>query len=330
MQHIPVVGCALWRGTLILKTLDMVPTVQTGSYHQQDLCLFTVGESLTGAGVRREVSGRQAEVSPWFTWGGLFQRALEWFVHTSRDSCVALHLGQCIRERWRDSGSSVHSVGRARVVSHPLVDVTSVCLPLTTLLPAHWPSLQAAFSHAVVSGQRPDGQMDGKVKTSYFKQTTPLCYQCFISKETKNKTCYCVTSRSFFSTSGRWQEILWCLDFPQHLSSAHLRPKWSLPLLPNPQKTDSAFLFVWLSFGWWVQEDTSLVRGGESGGCRAAGHVCAHLEVVLQKAGPCCFPTCMNSMARDSLTTRHDTPPSSNPPLWVHAQVIKLSGESTF
>lgn len=44
MQHIPVVSHGLWRGTFILKMLDMVPTVQTtGSYHRQDLCLFTVG-----------------------------------------------------------------------------------------------------------------------------------------------------------------------------------------------------------------------------------------------------------------------------------------------
>jgi len=51
MQHIPVVSHALWRGTCILKMLDVVPTIQTtGSYHQQDLCLFTVGKSLTGPG----------------------------------------------------------------------------------------------------------------------------------------------------------------------------------------------------------------------------------------------------------------------------------------
>jgi len=68
MQHIPVVGHALWRGTLILKMLDMVPTVQTGSYHRQDLCLFTVGESHEGTGGEGEVSGRQAEVPPRFRW----------------------------------------------------------------------------------------------------------------------------------------------------------------------------------------------------------------------------------------------------------------------
>lgn len=51
MQHIPVVSHALWRGTFILKMLDVVPTLQrTGSYHRQDLCLFTVGRGLTGPG----------------------------------------------------------------------------------------------------------------------------------------------------------------------------------------------------------------------------------------------------------------------------------------
>lgn len=51
MQHIPVVSHALWRGTFILKMLDVVSTIQTtGSYHRQDLCVFTVGKSLTGPG----------------------------------------------------------------------------------------------------------------------------------------------------------------------------------------------------------------------------------------------------------------------------------------
>lgn len=65
MQHIPVVSHALWRGTFILKMLDVVPTIQTpGSYHRQDSCLFTVGKSLTGLGNGwGEVSGKKAEVS---------------------------------------------------------------------------------------------------------------------------------------------------------------------------------------------------------------------------------------------------------------------------
>lgn len=70
MQHIPVVSHALWRGTFILKMLDMVPTIQTpGSYHRQDSCLFTVGKSLTGLGSRGgEVRGEEVEVSHWCQW----------------------------------------------------------------------------------------------------------------------------------------------------------------------------------------------------------------------------------------------------------------------
>lgn len=226
MQHIPVVGWALWRGTLILKMLDMVPTVQSGSYHQQDLCLFTVGESLTGAGGEEGGEWQTGWGFCWFTWGGMFQRALEWFVLTSRDSCVALHLGQCIRERWRDSGSSVHSVGRARIVSHPS--------NLSLFTPHHTPSsplTQPASCLFSCSCFWPKAWWtDGKVKTSYPKQTILLCYQCFISKfkQTKLNMLLCHI-RSFFSTSGQWREILWCLETPQHWSSPHLRPKWSLP-----------------------------------------------------------------------------------------------------
>jgi len=41
MQHIPVVSHVLWKGTLILKMMDVVPTIQTtGSYHRQDLCVY--------------------------------------------------------------------------------------------------------------------------------------------------------------------------------------------------------------------------------------------------------------------------------------------------
>lgn len=70
---------------------------------------------------------------------------------------VDLYLGQCIRESLGggqvNSGSSVHSVGRATVVSHPLVDIK---VPPPSVYPSpqplrpSWPSLQAAFSHAVV------------------------------------------------------------------------------------------------------------------------------------------------------------------------------------
>jgi len=56
MQHIPVVSHTLWRGTFILKMLDVVPTLQrTGSYRGQDLCLFTVGR---GGSQDQGVEGR--------------------------------------------------------------------------------------------------------------------------------------------------------------------------------------------------------------------------------------------------------------------------------
>ncbi|KAF3838422.1 hypothetical protein F7725_010190 [Dissostichus mawsoni] len=43
--------------------LDVVPTIQTtGSYHRQDLCLFTVGKILTGLGGEgRVVSGQKPD-----------------------------------------------------------------------------------------------------------------------------------------------------------------------------------------------------------------------------------------------------------------------------
>lgn len=65
MQHIPVVSRGLWSGTFILKMLDVVPTTETsGSYHRQDLCLFTVGEEPHKAKEwRGEVTGIEAEVS---------------------------------------------------------------------------------------------------------------------------------------------------------------------------------------------------------------------------------------------------------------------------
>lgn len=45
---------------------------------------------------------------------------------------------------------------------------------------------------------------------------------------------------------------------------------------------------------------------------------------VLQEARPCCYTTCMDSMACDFMTQCHAT--LCQPVLWVHAQVIKISG----
>lgn len=91
---------------------------------------------------------------------------------------VDLYLGQCIRESLRggqvNSGSSVHSVGRAKVVSPtPLVDV--MVPPQSVYASPHplhspWPSLQAAFSHAVVSGQEA-WQTDGRQSKEFISYT---------------------------------------------------------------------------------------------------------------------------------------------------------------
>lgn len=68
MQHIPVVKPRLVKRDFFfqfLKVVDVVPTAQTtGSYHRQDLCLFTVGEEPHRTGEwRQEASGREAEAS---------------------------------------------------------------------------------------------------------------------------------------------------------------------------------------------------------------------------------------------------------------------------
>lgn len=142
MQHIPVVSHALWRGTFILKMLDVVPAIQTtGSYHRQDLCLFTVGKSLTGLGSRGERWVVERLRFP-IDFKGLSSDTSS-PTGTAVLGSVDLYLCQCIRESLRggrvNSGSSVHSVGRAKVVSHPpgrCNGATSVCVPLTTSPPS--------------------------------------------------------------------------------------------------------------------------------------------------------------------------------------------------
>lgn len=90
MQHIPVVSHALWRGTCVLKMLDVVPTIQTpGSYHRQDWCLFTVGKSLTGLGSGEGRWGVERLRFPNdFNGGERFWRACEWHLLTYRDNCA--------------------------------------------------------------------------------------------------------------------------------------------------------------------------------------------------------------------------------------------------
>lgn len=92
---------------------------------------------------------------------------------------VDLYLGQCIRESFRggrvNSGSSVHSVGRAKVFSPtPLVDATVPPQPVyPSPQPPHSPpglACKAAFSHAVVSGQEA-WQTDGRQSKDFISYT---------------------------------------------------------------------------------------------------------------------------------------------------------------
>lgn len=115
MQHIPVVSHVLWMGgTLILtlKTLDMVPTIQTtGSYHRQDVGLFTEGKSLHRTRQQRVgVSGKEPEVGIIIKKKSGFQRRAEpppcfipkWFILLSNTGrCASLHVVQRILSRRR-------------------------------------------------------------------------------------------------------------------------------------------------------------------------------------------------------------------------------------
>lgn len=213
MQHIPVVSHGLWRGTFILKMLDVVPTIQTpGSYHRQDSCLFTVGKSLTGLGSRGgEVSGGEVEVSHWCQWRREISKGL-WVAspHQQGQPCLALLTSTAVSAfEWVwgggqvNSGSSVHSAGRAKVVSHPLID-TMVPPQSVYLSPHHFhspltqPASSLFFFHAVVSGQEPDRRMDGNVKTSYLIQTVPLCYRIIISQRKDMILCHIKTFLQHF------------------------------------------------------------------------------------------------------------------------------------
>lgn len=94
--------------------------------------------------------------------GWRLERACQWYLYSGISSLmgtavlgsVDLCMGQCIRESskggWANSGSPVHSVGRAvLVLPSPRPSrrdgATSGCMPLNT--PSSTPSVQAAFSH---------------------------------------------------------------------------------------------------------------------------------------------------------------------------------------
>lgn len=154
---------------------------------------------------------------PLSSMGETFQRACEQLLLTNRDDC-AWHCwplpGSVHYRKFRgwagQRGSSVHSVGKAGDVSHPLVETTvppqSVHLSLHPL-PLPWTQpTSCLFFMQFYLARGPDIQMDGNIETSYLKQTIPLCYWIIISQ--RKKKSYCVTSTSFFSTSGKWREKL--------------------------------------------------------------------------------------------------------------------------
>lgn len=126
--------------------------------------------------------------------------------------------------------------------------------------------------------------MDGKVKTSYHKTNN----SSMLLNLPKKNISFCVTSRSFFNTSRVWgvNTPAKCPGTPKNLSLPHLCISQKNEVITTPtshlQITISAFLFVWLpTWGSEWGEDRIWVWRGEAKGCRAAGHVCAHL--VLYK-----------------------------------------------
>lgn len=169
MQHIPVVSHALWRGTFILKMLDVVPTIQTtGSFHRQDLFIYSGEEPHRTRGWREEVSVTETEVFP--------------VVSVVEGYLNMLSIGiSSLTGTWLSLPQSVY--------------------PSPQPLHTSWSSLQAAFSHAVVwpGAWQTDRQMDGKVKTSYLMQTIPLRYWIIIPQW---KIYVTVTSRGLFSILG--------------------------------------------------------------------------------------------------------------------------------
>lgn len=125
---------------------------------------------------------------------------------------VDLYLGQCIRESLRggrvNSGSSVHSVGRAKVVfPTPLVDVMMApqsAYPSPHPLHSLWPSLQAALSHA---DRLHIWQTDGQQSKDFISciNNSSMLSNCYLPKK-KQVT---VSHQDVSSALHReWREIL--------------------------------------------------------------------------------------------------------------------------
>lgn len=216
MQHIPVVSHALWIGTFILKMLDAVPTLQTpGSYHRQDWCFIYRGEEphrttrWRGRGERQ----RELKVSHRFQRRRDISKGVVSGISSPTGTTVLgsvdLYLGQCIRESVGVGGSTVVPLYIQWLEPRLFPTPWLIQWCHLSLFTSHHcnstppdPACKLPFFHAVVSGQGPDRQMDVKAKTSYLIQTVPLCYRIIISQRKKKKKKHCVTTRSFFSTSG--------------------------------------------------------------------------------------------------------------------------------
>ena len=130
---------------------------------------------------------------------------------------VDLYLGQCIRESFRggrvNSGSSVHSVGRAKVFSPtPLVDAMVPPQPVyPSPQPPHSPpglACKLPFLMQLYLAKRPDRQMDVKVKTSYLIQTFPLCYRIVISQRKNVLLCHIKKYLHFIDSEGKYSSGL--------------------------------------------------------------------------------------------------------------------------
>lgn len=191
MQHIPVVSHVLCGGTFNLEiTVPATPT--RGSYHRRDDVVFIYsGErSLSGlggsaGGVRRgrELLRFPIDCSGWDgDWGGLFS-GISSLMGTAVLGSVDPCMGQCIRESsksgWANSGSSVHSVGRAVLVltlAHPSCcdGATSACMPLAAPPSGSHPPQGSACKLPFLMRIRPGGRTDSNTETSYLIQTANL------------------------------------------------------------------------------------------------------------------------------------------------------------
>lgn len=209
MQHIPVVSHVLWRGTFILKMLDVVPTLQTtGSYHQQDVVYLQWGGSLADQGVEGgKWVGHGLGYSMDLNGGQILNLRhlhLSRVVASAGNSCAwlcwplpgSVHwtkfwrwVGQqWLYIQWLEPRSFSHSSG---------VNSTSVPLTAPSPRPLTWPSTCPFSCSWIEAGA---WQTDGRQRKDFIFCSNSSSMLLSLPKKNKNKTC--VTSRRFFSTSG--------------------------------------------------------------------------------------------------------------------------------